>query len=52
MHENKRLTSGQSSGWLGVASDRLGGRHSRRRSLVSASGESGARERVGLREMR
>jgi|UPI000842B00C hypothetical protein len=51
-HENRRLTSGRSSEWLGAASDGLGGRHGGRRSLASASGESGARERVGLRGMR
>jgi hypothetical protein len=46
------LTSGWRSGRLGVASDKLDGRHDGHGTLASMSGEGRARERVGLREMR
>jgi hypothetical protein len=48
---NEHLTSGRSSGWLGMASDGLGDRHGGHMSSVSVSGESRARERVSLRDM-
>jgi hypothetical protein len=50
-HENRRLTSGRSSGWLGVASGELGDRHGGRGSPARSSSMGKARERASLREM-
>jgi hypothetical protein len=51
-HGDGCLTSRQSSGWLGVASGGLDGRHGGRETPAKSSGESRARERVSLSEMR